>query len=849
MIRREKNTLLWIGAIVIGVIGLTLAITKTVDHQNTADGYTLTFAASEEERTIFTPMIEEFNQQYPGYRVQFVSIPSDQSLEVKNTAETADVILLPGQSLDTGDGYFRDLQPLIEAEKGFSGSDFWPGAFRGCQGENNSLLGIPLSLELSGIYIDQEAFTSVGLALPGSGWTWSDFTQVVQELSQENTNRFVLLDQLNLADSILAPIIDVIITDESQTFSSQALADRLNWYFTGIQNGMIYPFKSGANSQQGLAFRENLFFENPPVMWVGSINASLPGIRGRTIDENVFLPFPVDANDPNKGTTPIHTRCIAMSSGTKDVQVAWDWIKFLSDRWGKTGSINPLVQFPARKSIADSIHIWASLPQGTEASVRFILNHGWFGPTSPQVFADIEKGLQNGLTGGATLESAINTALQSKSAETSPTQFSAPVIVSTPKSSISDDDKVELRFYGLGGKYTSQLEALAENFEDENPETSILFQDIDGISPDAGHDPITLAEQQTDCFLMNTGASGEGVLSLNPFIDQEPIAFTKDFYAGLTNNQSFGNLYSLPAFNRPLLMYFNPNLLNSYGLSSPSTNWTFEEFVEMITAVGSTHSSEKIYGFLFESGWSDPLFLAGRGSLSFDSASEIPEVALDTPEMRNSLSWLAGLHNSGVFITVNSENYREVENMVAGGKLAFWVSPMGAPFAETSAVSFQPGVAALPVTQTTNPLLSMGSEYGYYISIQSKYPNECWNWIKYLSEHWTISDAIPMRRSLAGSQQWEAQVGAQNAQVYRSALEQVIQARQFSYNPVLDPLISWQSQVVGLALAGNPPEPILTNLQQQADAYLDCIHGLGLTEANRLSRLDEIQGCATTSVK
>jgi ABC-type glycerol-3-phosphate transport system substrate-binding protein len=755
------------------------------------------------------------------------------------------VVLVFGQALAGGNGYFLDLQPFLDTESQFSSDDFWTDAFQGCQGEGGKLVGVPLSFGLSGIFVSQDAFSVEEASLLKPGWTWSDFFRVYQSLEQTYPHRTIFMDETNLSDSILAPIVSAQLQSKEKSFDAQALAQQLNWYVADAQAKTLFPLKTKSESARELADREDLFSEAPPLLWVGSLNTTLPGGHSPAIESVRFLPFPVDEKNPDQGATPLRTLCIAMSAGSRNHQAAWEWIKYLSEHWGQTVALNPRTEFPARRAVGDQSAIWGAFPLTAQESLRYIVEHGWFGSDAPQLFSGIEKGLQEALLGSVPLEMALEKVAVS-SADTSPIQATSVIAVATVAPD-QVDDQSEIRFYGLGNKYVHDLENLAADFEKQNSDIHILIRDIEGISPEPGHDPMTLAEQQMDCFLIDSVTDGEGVLPLNPYIDQEPAGFREDFFGGLDGSRSGGNLYNLPAFSRPLVMYYNPELLEQHGFHPPAETWTFNEFIQMVTAVSVKDTADPTYGFLYEPGWSDPFLLAGRGVSSYDAMTLIPSVTLDTAEMRSSLAWLTDLKNSGVFMILDANTFRQAEDAVLAGKVAFWINPMGAPFSGPNIGSFQPGMAALPTTLAPNPLLGRGSDYGYSIASQSQSPAACWRWIKYLSANWATADLVPSRQSLASSVEWENLIGVQTAQSARRAMQESAQASLSVYNPVIGPLVTWQAQAVELSLAGNPPANVLKRLQSQADDYLRCVQGLGLTEANRLSLRSEIGACVPSS--
>lgn len=83
---------------------------------------------------------------------------------------------------------------------------------------------------------------------------------------------------------------------------------------------------------------------------------------------------------------------------------------------------------------------------------------------------------------------------------------------------------------------------------------------------------------------------------LTPFIDSDPDFKNYEFSPGRLEQFQFkGSQYALSRGNDAFLVYYNKDILNKYGLTAPSNDWTFEQMVDM--AKKATNPAEKTWGF------------------------------------------------------------------------------------------------------------------------------------------------------------------------------------------------------------------------------------------------------------
>ncbi|MFZ3070748.1 MAG: extracellular solute-binding protein [Anaerolineaceae bacterium] len=853
----------------------------TSSSNSEEENVVITFASNEFERALYEPLMDTFHQENPSITVQFVSLPTSsvygqvEENNYRTMAASADTALIIGRSADMG-AYFRDLQPQIDSDTAFEPDDFWPDALTACQDAQGRVLGIPLILYFTGIFYDEAAFITAGLPVPTLGWTWDDFRQAATALTLQEggTTRFGYADPSY--NSVLQPFIDASLAKTDGEIDVNGLAQSLQWYVDLAKSGKLYPIQGSAGGEAGLqadARWGKMFQTNEsPAMWRGRLQEPVPGLAGISeetdpathlaITKYGIAPFPISADGSNTNTTPLVGKCVAISTGSLHPQAAWAWIKFLSRHWlihDKT-QMSELVTIPARQSVTEKESFWNSLPGGAEPAVRFGLEHAHYPSLYPAAQSAIYGALEKTLAGEANLVSALadaNTKMASLPQQ--PVADSAPIFVATPQPNPSGASGIAAVNFYPGSTNNQELAAfktLAEHFNQEHTDEFLVNISADYSFP-ANEGYFEGLTKSFDCFIAQVDPVGadasDVVLDLTPWMDGENSSFQQDYDPVLLNASRYdGELYDLPFTSQPAIMVYNADLLAKYGLQSPSMEWTFEEFLQQVTAVASISVTEKSYGFLPESQAVDTtdMLFAGRNIQWLDTTGALPVAKLDTPEMVNALTWLAGMYQSGgLFQSASGEAaWNSITTAVQSGQVAFWTALAGEQdelYFNGENPSFKIGIAPLPVISKSNGSFDASVERGFYISRSSQNPQACWSWAKYLSEQPDAFNGIPARKSVAASPAWESSVGADNAAIYRSALARVqTEDAETQSNTLKMPLESWKSQAEADVIRGNDPQQALIQAQQKADAYLYCLEAVDISDLNDKDLSARVSTCA-----
>lgn len=839
----------------------------------------ITFTAYEFERSMYEPLMAQFHEQNPTITVKFVplSLPSgDGALNYFRTlASAADTSLVTGRSSELG-LYFRDLQPQIDVDADFRPDDFWPDALSACQDEQGRTLGVPINLFMSGIFYDAQAFQSVGLPIPQPGWTWDDFRKAVATLviNDADGTRYGFADPTHA--SVVSPMLREHFLKMDGDINPPALALELQWYVDLAKQGELYPVQGttgGEAAEQSEVSWQALFQgSRPPAMWFGRLQDPIPGLAGISEDTDPskhlaftrfgLAPFPIASDGSMTRTTPFAARCVAISAGTQYPQAAWKWAKFLTEYrlLHDASQLAEKLIIPARASVAEATGFWTNLPPELQPAVQYGLSHGWYqglyASTEAAVYSALEQAFVEGkdLTQVLT-EAKTRLATTRSQAATDPN----PLVIATPEGSGSPSNgNPVIQFYAgtTDLQEVQTLQSIVERFNrDLRDQFSVSL--VTSYSPAENQGYFEGLASKFDCFAAQVdpmgAAASDVILDLNSFLDSEPPAFRQDYDPALLDRSRYEEaLYDLPLTVQPAVVAYNADLLVSRGLPLPSTNWTYDDFVQQITSIATSKGAEKAFGVLPESQAVDVpgMLFAGRKVQWLDISGNAPVARLDTPEMASSLVWLSELYRSGaIFQSATGEDWWEsITRAIQTGQIAYWTVLAGQQnslyYDGGQQPSFRIGIAPLPTT-ASNVAFDASVEQGLYIARQSAHAAECWNWAKYLSEQPNTWYGVPARTSVAASPAWESSVGKENATVYRIALARLQGTRmEGKWKIMLLPLNSWRSQAEMGARNGEDVNQLLLIAQQKANVYQACLSQQDISSLKEMDLRAKVTSCA-----
>ncbi len=842
--------------------GLTLILIITIvsacgqatpPNSNQTDGtgnVTIPFADMNlDEGVDYQALADAFHRQNPAITVQVLPVDHTVQLAQEDIAKQADVVYLNGYSPAISPG-FISLQPLIDAgPAGFNREDYWPGSTAPCADAQGNLYGLPLTLSsLGGIYYDPQVFDQAGVAYPQPGWTWEQFRQTIAQVSGTNDLGNTLF---GFVDGPLGWVLQLLL--EKQLLANdgkldpQAVAAGLDWY---VQLADEQKLSAVPPPDQQGGWTGNVLSQpvrsGQAAMWVDSVQSEManPLVQG-----GKYTPYPVDAADDR--TTPVSVACGAISVGSKAPQAAWAWLAFLSKQ-DLTGSADSGL-LPARTSLMEASPFWSSLSAEQKSAMTYGLKHAFYfpaGQVNSQVLNAAFSALTNAIHDGTDLAAALQpvAALADTPAQATPTlePFTIDSPAATPAANLQT-----ITFnaaYGAADMPSEDtLKALIDQFEKGHPDIQVKL--AIGFNGSQDGYAFRAMANQADCFALPSPdifvqpLSDDDLLDLTPFLDASPD-LKNDFQpAFLAPYQQNGRTYALPSDIDIDFFAYNEDLLSQLGISFPNQGWTFDEMLALAEQVVAASLSQSVYGLAA----GNDLLLDATGVRWYDNTTRPPQALFTSSDVANGLAWLEQLYQQRTWLPAYGSmlpperkpaNYPGYEQAIADGQVAMWTTDGLRAYDRN--LSFKVGYVPLPSLASGAPMSSYTYSQGYYISSRTKYPQACWEWIRFLSDQPGLFGGYSPRLSIL------EKGFAEGNQEKLSAVQETI--RQYAddaglFDPLLFPYRNEWGQAETAVLQGKDVATVLADAQRNADAYLACISQKSLAGLDIVQQTKLVQSC------
>jgi multiple sugar transport system substrate-binding protein len=269
----------------------------------------------------------------------------------------------------------------------------------------------------------------------------------------------------------------------------------------------------------------------------------------------------------------------------------------------------------------------------------------------------------------------------------------------------------------------------------------------------------------------------DSILNLTPFIEQDDTFAADDFYPGMMDLYSKeGETWGVPAGVDIMVMYYNQDLLDQFGVPYPGSDWDWNDFIEIAVAVRDPMADT--YGYVPLLDVFDTLaFIYQHGGRIFDDLQNPTRTTFDDPLTVEGLDWYTKL----IFdynVVPTEEQARESflrgnsRMGVLRGQVGMWtgmLSEQGGQAWDTE-WDMRWGVAPMPRDQQSATMTLVA---GYFVSRQTEHADACWKWISFISKEMP-NRQTPVRQSLAESAEFEQQVGPKIAAVARASMEDAL---------------------------------------------------------------------------
>lgn len=329
--------------------------------------------------------------------------------------------------------------------------------------------------------------------------------------------------------------------------------------------------------------------------------------------------------------------------------------------------------------------------------------------------------------------------------------------------------QVTIQFASWGSESEIKiLKPVLENFEKENPDIKIDFLHIPQnyfqkihllIASNTAPDVILINNQYLPVY-----ANANCLEDLTPH--NEVFHFDKFFEKSIQAMSYDGKIYAVPRDISTLVIFYNKDIFDKYGVRYPQKNWTYDEFLK--TAQKLTHAPE-IYGISFDE---EPLFYLPY-LMSF-GVKNIPEYQDETTQ--KGLKIYADLRNKYHVAPLKTESASAtMAQMFLQQKLAMHLTGRWLVPKYRQDAAFRWDVAKFP--QGSAGSITPIDVSGWAITKTSKHKKEALKLIQYLSSEKSSKIyaqsglIVPARIEAANSDVFLDNNSPQNAQVFIDSIE------------------------------------------------------------------------------
>jgi len=779
----------------------------------------VTFACYESEFPVYEVLAEEFARAHPGITIRLKSYEDILDLQPDRPAEPGEYIRLLASAADTftasmvepwkgmAQGYLLNLDPLAKADPAFEADDFFPGLLEGLT-RRGELWGLPGQVNLMLIAYNKDLFDQAGVTYPQIGWTWDDFLDKVQALAGHQGVEYAFL--LASPDFLVSYIrghggslVDPSTDPPLPTLDDPKVATALQEFADlTLRHRVIAD-----TAQTDFSRLFELPLEGRVAMWMeprhpDSLSKMVPEMRLG------FVPFP----EGEQPAHPVFPSCYYISAATAHPYESWKWIHFLTTR--RLGE-----ELPARRSVFESSGFREQVGEENAAAYLYALEHA----TPPLRPFRMYRWLSQALRAVRRREATVEEALAQAQAEalTYHSQLvevmqapPRPVVMATPTAA---REKVEITF-AYDPEYLPYRE-LASSFTTKHPNIRVLVRGSGSSFAETA--------AQADCFLWLGDLREESlshILNLQPLLEAAPTFSLEDFYPqALEAYRWEGDLYAIPATMQVQVLFYNRGLLDAAGVDYPRAGWTWDDFYDKTLHLTQGEGETKQYGFIALPSQAIPFVYAHGGSLVNDLQHPTYST-LNAPKVVEAVRQFFDLAEKGAMLLLPEDEgtvaFRQRDLLISRGRVAMW---MGMNLEQERFKGPRWGIAPLPLGDIQGATDFYFS--GYFISANTKHPQECWEWLIYLTEHLPSGISLPTRRSLMASPTFEERVGHEVAAAYRATVE-YFDSRTPDLSekaPWFDQIWIWFRQALFDIAQGTEVGMALDEAQRKADAYVDCL--------------------------
>ena len=266
------------------------------------------------------------------------------------------------------------------------------------------------------------------------------------------------------------------------------------------------------------------------------------------------------------------------------------------------------------------------------------------------------------------------------------------------------------------------------------------------------------------------------IVELDPFIEADESFDPSDFYPAMLRAYTIeGKTWAIPSGVNPLVVYYNQDLFDQYGVPYPENGWTWDDFLSTALAIRDPEAG--VFSYVNLVGPYGPMmFVYQHGGRIFDEIQDPTRTTFDDPLTVEALEWYAQLFQEHDVAPTPEQarrafgaERRAVERAILENRVGMWTYEFFRQGGRDWIVEWPMrwGMVTLPRDARS---ATGGMCGGYAISSQTQHRDAAWQWVAFLSRQ-TRDYVVPVRKSIVESVEYERQVGEDIAALVQPSLE------------------------------------------------------------------------------
>ncbi len=565
-----------------------------------ADSVELRFAyyADGNEAEVMQELLDGFMAANPDVNVILDVVPYstiDEQLPVQvETGEGPDLARITNFAAFQGE--LLDLRPYL-ADPGYFEANFPApvlAAFR-APGDTSALSGFPDALTVTGPYVNKTLFDQAGIAVPGEGTSWEEWTEVTKEVAAATGVQYAIsVDRTGHrfagpAMSMGATLIDADGNFTVDTPGFRAYAELLNsWHEEGVTPSEVWLVGDSLNSCID-------FFKSGDLVMCMSGSWQINGVAADVGDafDWVVVPNPTGAG----GSTGVAGGAAVVAfADTEHPEAVAALMEYLIQPENYGAFAGGTLTLPAHTAVAsggvdfelDNASVQAALSAYT-AEIPKLQDQAVGLNVHPFAFAYYRNSanrIAQFLTGELTLDQALDRLQQDIDAAIA--EAMGETVAEEPAVALAG----ELRFaYYADGNEAEVMQELLDGFMAANPDVNVILDVVPYSTIDEQLPVQVETGEGPDLARITNFAAFQGeLLDLRPYL-ADPGYFEANFPAPvLAAFRAPGDTSALSGFPDALTVtgpYVNKTLFDQAGIAVPGEGTSWEEWTEVTKEVAA----------------------------------------------------------------------------------------------------------------------------------------------------------------------------------------------------------------------------------------------------------------------